>query len=95
MLIDFLNGLLPEHHKIKDLTYSRNEHLGDLSIDRRAVFDIYCQSLNGDRFIVELQKAKQNFFKDRSVETIQEHFSPCIFYLPGFTSFPAFSIAHL
>jgi predicted transposase/invertase (TIGR01784 family) len=67
LLIDFLNGLLPEHHKIKDLTYSRNEHLGDLSIDGRAVFDIYCQSLNGDRFIVELQKAKQNFFKDRSV----------------------------
>jgi predicted transposase/invertase (TIGR01784 family) len=67
LLIDFLNGLLPEHHKIKELSYNRNEHLGDLSMDRKAVFDIYCQSQNGDKFIVELQKAKQNFFKDRSV----------------------------
>ena len=67
LLIDFLNGLLPEHHKIKDLTYKKTDQLGDLAIDRRAVFDIYCESESGDRFIVELQKAKQNFFKDRSV----------------------------
>jgi len=52
LLIDFLNSLLPEHHKIKEL--SRSEQLGDLSMDRRAVFDIYCQSQNVDKFIVEL-----------------------------------------
>jgi len=33
----------------------------------QAIFDIYCQTENGDCLIVELQKAKQNFFKDRSV----------------------------
>jgi len=67
LLIDFLNGLLPEYHKIKDLSYKKTDQLGDLIIDRRAVFDIYCESEKGDRFIVELQKAKQNYFKDRSV----------------------------
>ncbi len=67
LLIDFLNGILPAQHKIKELTYKKNENLGSGLVDRRAVFDIYCQSANGDRFIVELQKAKQNFFKDRSV----------------------------
>lgn len=67
LLIDFLNGLLPEYHKIKDLSYKKTDQLGDLTIDRRAVFDIYCESEKGDRFIVELQKAKQNYFKDRSV----------------------------
>ncbi|NEP29391.1 Rpn family recombination-promoting nuclease/putative transposase, partial [Moorena sp. SIO3I6] len=36
-------------------------------VDRRAIFDIYCQSTTGERFIVEMQKAKQTFFKDRSV----------------------------
>jgi predicted transposase/invertase (TIGR01784 family) len=36
-------------------------------VDRRAIFDIYCEGENGDKFIVELQKAKQNFFKDRTV----------------------------
>ncbi|MCP4679112.1 MAG: Rpn family recombination-promoting nuclease/putative transposase, partial [Deltaproteobacteria bacterium] len=33
----------------------------------RAIFDLYCEAENGEKFIVELQKAKQNFFKDRSV----------------------------
>ena len=67
ILIDFLNTLLPEYHYIKDLTFKNTEKLGNTSIDRKAIFDIYCQAENGDRFIVEIQKAKQNFFKDRSV----------------------------
>ncbi len=36
-------------------------------VDRRAIFDLSCVSTHGEYFIVELQKAKQNFFKDRSV----------------------------
>ncbi|MCB0540090.1 MAG: PD-(D/E)XK nuclease family transposase [Bacteroidetes bacterium] len=67
LLIDFLNQLLPAIHKIKDLTYSQNEHLSDSEYDRKAIFDLYCESQSGERFIVEVQKAKQNFFKDRSV----------------------------
>ena len=35
--------------------------------DRRAVFDLYCESETGEKFIVEMQKAKQKYFKDRSV----------------------------
>lgn len=67
LLTDFLNELLPEKHKIEDLTYAKNEHLGDQVIDRTAIFDIYCKGKSGERFIVEVQKAKQNYFKDRSV----------------------------
>jgi predicted transposase/invertase (TIGR01784 family) len=67
ILIDFLNTLLPTHHQIQDLTFKNNENLGTTPIDRKAIFDIYCQAASGDRFIVEIQKAKQNFFKDRSV----------------------------
>ncbi|MGB3292797.1 MAG: Rpn family recombination-promoting nuclease/putative transposase [Phormidesmis sp.] len=67
LLIDFLNTLLPERHRIKTLSYKGSESLGNTQIDRKAIFDIYCQGENGDRFIVEIQKAKQNFFKDRSV----------------------------
>jgi predicted transposase/invertase (TIGR01784 family) len=36
-------------------------------MDRKAVFDVYCVSHTGDRFIVELQKAQQLYFKDRSI----------------------------
>ena len=67
LLIDFLNTLLPERHRIQSLSYKSTENLGNTQIDRKAIFDIYCQGENGDRFIVEIQKAKQNFFKDRSV----------------------------
>ena len=67
LLIDFLNTLLPAHHQIQDLSFKNNENLGNKQIDRKAIFDIYCQAKSGERFIVEIQKAKQNFFKDRSV----------------------------
>ncbi|MEO1445175.1 MAG: Rpn family recombination-promoting nuclease/putative transposase, partial [Cyanobacteria bacterium J06635_11] len=67
LLIDFLNVILPAHHTISDLSYRNSETVGNTAIDRKAIFDIYCKSKSGERFIVEIQKAKQNFFKDRSV----------------------------
>jgi predicted transposase/invertase (TIGR01784 family) len=66
LLIDFLNQLLPEKHCIKDLTYQQNEHLSSTEYDRKAIFDLYCESEKGEKFIVEIQRAKQNYFKDRS-----------------------------
>jgi len=67
LLISFLNTLLPEKHQIQDLQYTRNEQQVASILDRKAIFDLSCTSLTGERFIVELQKAKQNYFKDRSV----------------------------
>ena len=68
LLIDFLNSLLEEEKgKIIDLTYLKNEHLGLSEIDRKAIFDLYCENEAGEKFIVELQKAEQIFFKDRSI----------------------------
>lgn len=65
LLIDFLNQVLPARHQIKELSYSPNEHLGPQAVDRKAIFDLYCTSDSGERFIVEIQKAKQNYFQDR------------------------------
>ncbi len=67
LLIDFLNQILPDRHQIKDLTYSKNEQMGLNEPDRKAIFDLYCIGESGERFIVEIQKAKQNYFKDRSI----------------------------
>ena len=66
LLIDFLNQILPDR-KIKDLSYSSGEKQGLTELDRKAIFDLYCIGNEGERFIVEMQKAKQNYFKDRSV----------------------------
>lgn len=59
LLIDFLNQVLPERHHIQDFSYTSTEHLGATEIDRKAIFDLYCVSPLGERFIVEIQKAKQ------------------------------------
>jgi predicted transposase/invertase (TIGR01784 family) len=67
LLIDFLNTLLPADRQISELSFKNSENLGNTPVDRKAIFDIYCQGFNGERFIVEIQKAKQNFFKDRSI----------------------------
>ncbi|MGD7037485.1 Rpn family recombination-promoting nuclease/putative transposase [Methylotuvimicrobium buryatense] len=66
-LISFLNTLLPERHQIEELQFCNNEYQGATALDRKAIFDLNCVSATGEYFIVELQKAKQNFFKDRSV----------------------------
>ena len=67
LLISFLNALLNGEQEITNLTYLNGEHLGDGYGDRRAVFDAYCQLADGKKFIVEMQKAEQAYFKDRSI----------------------------
>lgn len=67
LLIDFLNVLHKDKEKIKSLTYLKNEHLGNTQEDRKAVFDLYCENELGEKFIIELQKVEQDFFKDRSI----------------------------
>jgi len=67
LLIDFLNQLLPAHHQIATLKFRNPEILGEMIHERKAIFDIHCEAQSGEKFIVEMQKAKVNFFKDRSL----------------------------
>jgi predicted transposase/invertase (TIGR01784 family) len=67
LLIDFLNQLLPAHHQIAQLEFQNVEQSGEFATARKAVFDIHCIATSGERFIVEMQKAKIKFFKDRSL----------------------------
>lgn len=67
LLIGFLNALFHGMHTITDLTYLNSEQLGIRKEDRRAIFDVYCETESGDKFIVEMQNVFQQFFKDRSV----------------------------
>lgn len=68
LLMDFLNELLREEQgQIVELTYLKNENLSTTEFNRKAVFDLYCTNDKGEKFIVELQKTKQKFFKDRTL----------------------------
>lgn len=66
LLIGFLNALFHGTHTITDLTYLNGEQLGIREEDRRAIFDVYCETESGEKFIVEMQNVFQQFYKDRS-----------------------------
>jgi predicted transposase/invertase (TIGR01784 family) len=65
--MDFLNALLSPAIKIVTLTFKNTEQLGHAEADRKVIYDIYCENEIGEKFIVELQKAKQNYFKERTI----------------------------
>ena len=68
LLISFLNALFNGSKKeIDDVQYLNDENLVDVYSDRRSIFYVYCMAKDGSRFIVEMQKAEQVYFKDRSV----------------------------
>ena len=67
LLISFLNSLLDGKEQITDLSYLKNERLGKNEGERKAVYDLYCSNEKGEKFIVEIQRVKQEFFKDRSL----------------------------
>ena len=67
LLINFLNSLFDGKQVIKDVKYLNTEHFGDNASARKAIFDVYCEGDDGEKFIVEMQNAYQDFFKDRSL----------------------------
>ena len=67
LTLALVNALLQGKEVIKSLTLLPAEQLGDTDEDRRAVFDVYCENEKGDKIIIEMQKADQPWFKDRSV----------------------------
>ncbi len=66
LLLDFLNTLLPEKQTITDIQYLNSERLGNTILERRAIYDLLCENDQGEKFIVELQRGEQIYFKERS-----------------------------
>jgi predicted transposase/invertase (TIGR01784 family) len=96
LLVDFLNQLLPAHHQINTLHFKNSEKINDTPSERKAIFDIYCENSAGEKFIIEMQKAKVKYFKERSLfySTFpikeQAQIGGCDFYL-----LPVYFIAFL
>ena len=67
LLIFFLNSLFDGRQVVKDVKFLNSEHVGDVYTDRKAIFDVYCEGEDGEKFIVEMQNAYQTYFKDRSL----------------------------
>lgn len=67
ILIEFLNDLFEGERRIETLEYGPNEHDGDDREDKRVIFDLHCRGSNGEYFIVEMQRIRQEYFKDRAL----------------------------
>lgn len=67
VLIAFLNSLLEGERVIVDLKFLDKEQLGLIQGDRSLIYDIYCDTEDGDHIIVEMQNKYQPYFKERSI----------------------------
>jgi predicted transposase/invertase (TIGR01784 family) len=67
LLIAFLNEVFRGRKHIVDLVYNKNEYHGDLKDEGAAIFDLLCTGDRGEQFLIEIQRAKQGYFKERAL----------------------------
>jgi hypothetical protein len=67
LLLSFLNEVFQGRKRIQDLKYTPNEALGDGLDEGHAIFDLVCTGSDGEKFIIEVQCAKQTHFKKRAL----------------------------
>jgi predicted transposase/invertase (TIGR01784 family) len=66
LLIHFLNSIMRfQGIKIKDITYKNTEFVGEYEEDKKVILDLYCTNEKGEHFLIEVQRAEQEFFKKR------------------------------
>ncbi|MGJ7029870.1 Rpn family recombination-promoting nuclease/putative transposase [Niabella hirudinis] len=67
LLIAFLNELFKGRKVICDLVYNPQENNGPGKHYRKTIFDLTCTGEDGETFIIEVQRAEQDFFVDRAI----------------------------
>ena len=67
VVIGVLNMLLPEHHKVTDITYLRTELQGQIITNREFRYDFVCRDTKGLTFIVEMQCYDEAYWFKRCV----------------------------
>ncbi|MDD5784537.1 MAG: Rpn family recombination-promoting nuclease/putative transposase [Prevotella sp.] len=72
LLLDFLNSLFEGEKHIANLTFLDKEQPALFEEDRSLIYDIYCETDDGEKIIVEMQNKSQPFFKNRSIYYVSE-----------------------
>ena len=72
LLIDFLNNLLKGEREIMDITFLDKEQPAVFADDRSLIYDILCETSDGEKIIVEMQNRGQSYFKKRSIYYVSE-----------------------
>ena len=67
-LIRFLNCFVSKYTgEIVDVTYLPTEQYGMVDTEKKAVFDLLCKDVEDRTFIIEMQKASQPDYAERSI----------------------------
>ena len=66
ILIAFLNEIIPDK-EIIDLEHIRNEQIPLDPQTKASIFDLYCETQDGSRIVVELQREEQFDYVDRAI----------------------------
>ena len=72
LLLDFLNSLFGGEKHIVNLTFLDKKQPALYEEDRSLIYDIYCETNEGEKIIVEMQNKSQPYFKNRSIYYISE-----------------------
>ena len=64
-LLDFLNALLEGERNITDLKFLDKEQPAIYDGDRSPIYDVLCETVNGEKIIVEMQNREHPNFKER------------------------------
>jgi predicted transposase/invertase (TIGR01784 family) len=65
LLIDLLNTIVDKKDRIVDIEYMHPEQMGLTEEDRKVIFDLFCMSEKEERYVVEMQLAKHDYFLER------------------------------
>lgn len=65
--LSFLNAVLQDKEQIVDFHFASTAYIADNPADRGVVLDLQCQTSDGRRIVVELQKRPQVYFRERSL----------------------------
>ena len=52
---------------IEDVDFQNVEYLGPTKEERKAIFDVCVRTTTGEEYIVEMQLAPQQYFRDRAM----------------------------
>jgi hypothetical protein len=65
--MSFLNDLLALDPPLVDLSFSNLEQLPEAPEQRIGIYDLFCRDVEGKEYLVEMQKSRIAFIKDRMV----------------------------
>lgn len=89
VLISFLNACISKDvGVITDIEYLNTELVGSLPEEKHVIFDIYCTNQDGDRFIIEMQRGRQNHFSNRILTYVARVISQSVERGNGWYDFP-------